>query len=354
MANATIGDDDPFNAISIDYSKKNKFWYAENGNIKHGDPSENGLVYYEALNFPPLLGVWMDYHRGEHRPITGIYPMPYDSYKTRTSGSDLILLGNILGPFLYTFSAFSVARKLISERKGRLREGMRIMGLYDFPYNISWYLWYASFYVVLSFIVGALSLVVLPTVSALWLFLLAFLYFLASLSFAFAISTLFENPNTGSTLTAVIYYVLAITVSVLDRETSKGAISLLPQCAFTLVVQNLGQQLFLGMESPSARLAYQNFTLLQGLTMLTIDFMLWTLLYLYLDQVVPHQYRATRKFYFLFTRGFWREMAGDENEERYRGITADHVPCEASSVTVDEGIENLKGQFLLISHCVEV
>lgn len=130
MANATIGDDDPFNAISIDYSKKNKFWYAENGNIKHGDPSENGLVYYEALNFPPLLGVWMDYHRGEHRPITGIYPMPYDSYKTRTSGSDLILLGNILGPFLYTFSAFSVARKLISERKGRLREGKCGRSLY--------------------------------------------------------------------------------------------------------------------------------------------------------------------------------------------------------------------------------
>ncbi|EER00801.1 conserved hypothetical protein [Perkinsus marinus ATCC 50983] len=169
MANATIGDDDPFNAISIDYSKKNKFWYAENGNIKHGDP-------------------------------------------------------------------------------------------------------------------------------------------------------------------------------MLDRETSKGAISLLPQCAFTLVVQNLGQQLFLGMDSPSARLAYQNFTLLQGLTMLTIDLMLWTLLYLYLDQVVPHEYRATRKFYFLFTRGFWREMMGEEDEERYRGKTADHASCEISSVTVDEGIEKLKGE----------
>ncbi|KAF4688251.1 (ABC) transporter [Perkinsus olseni] len=222
---------------------------------------------------------------------------------------------------------------------------MRIMGLYDLPYNLSWYLWYVSFYLVFSFVVAALSLVILPLVSALWLFLLSLLYFFASMSFAFAVSTLFENPNSGSTLTAVIYYVLAITVSVIERETSKWAISLLPQCAFTLIVQNLGQQLYLGKETPSATLAYRDFTLVQGLVMLIVDFILWTLLYLYLDQVVPHEYRATRKFYFLFTRSFWREMAGkDDDESQSRGLTTDTVPSEVSSVTIDEGIEKPKGE----------
>lgn len=218
------------------------------------------------------------------------------------------------------------------------------MGLYDFPYNVSWYLWYVTFYFVFSIVVAALSLIVLPIVSALWLFILSLLYFFGSLSFAFAISTLFENPNSGSTLTAVIYYVVAISVSVIDRETSKWAISLLPQCAFTLIVQNLGQQLFLGLETPSATLAYQNFTLLQGLVILIVDFILWTLLYLYLDQVVPHEYRATRRFYFLFTRGFLREMFGKDEEVPSRGEATDIVHSESSSVTMAEGIERLKGE----------
>lgn len=123
MGNATIGDRRQFSAISIDYSENNKFWYGENGDIQHGDPDENGLIYYSALNFPAFFGAYMDFQRGEHRPIAGLYPVPYNAYSTRSSGSDLKLLGNVLGPFLYTFSAFSVARKLISERKGRLREG---------------------------------------------------------------------------------------------------------------------------------------------------------------------------------------------------------------------------------------
>ncbi|KAF4655541.1 (ABC) transporter, partial [Perkinsus chesapeaki] len=344
MGNATVGDNGRFKAVSFDYSEYNSFWYAENGDIQHGDPDDNGLIYYEALNMPALLGTYLDYRRGDSRPIAGVYPMPYESYQTRGAGSDLILLGNVLGPFLYTFSAFSVSRKLISERKGRLREGMRIMGLFDFPYNVSWYLWYVSFYLVFSFIVAVLSLVVLPIVSALWLFLLSLLYFFASMSFAFAISTLFENPNSGSTLTAVIYYVLAITVSVIERETSKWAISLLPQCAFTLIIQNLGQQLFLGKESPSATLAFQDFTLLQGLLMLIVDFVLWTVVYLYLDQVVPHEYRSSRKFYFLFTKGFWREMTGKDEVDEARGQGTEAVPSEVSSSTVDEGIERVRGE----------
>ncbi|KAF4688252.1 (ABC) transporter [Perkinsus olseni] len=123
MSNATIGDSGRFKAISVDYSEYNRFWYGENGDIQHGDPDDNGLVYYEALNFPAFMGAWMDYRRGDNRPIAGVYPMPYSSYQTRSSGSDLILLGNVLGPFLYTFSAFSVARKLISERKGKASRG---------------------------------------------------------------------------------------------------------------------------------------------------------------------------------------------------------------------------------------
>ncbi|KAF4714276.1 hypothetical protein FOZ63_018479, partial [Perkinsus olseni] len=50
-------------------------------------------------------------------------------------------------------------------------------------------------------------------------------------------------------------------------------------------------------------------------------------------------------FYFLFTRSFWREMAGkDDDESQSRGLTTDTVPSEVSSVTIDEGIEKPKGE----------
>ncbi|KAF4733565.1 hypothetical protein FOZ63_023779, partial [Perkinsus olseni] len=340
-SNATTGAFD-------DYSDYTRYWYAENGDVQHGDPIDNGLDYYDTMDFPLLMATWMDYLRGSDVPVAALYPMPYPSYKERGSGGTMKQLSGIVGALLFTFSAFSVTRKLISERHGRLREGMRIMGLHDLPYNLSWYAWYFVFYFVLAIAVALLSLGILSPFGALWLFLLTFLYFYASMAFAFSLSTLFEYPNSGSTLTAVIYYILSFVLVAVHRETDKWAVSLLPQCAYTLVMQNLGQQVFLGLANPSSTLKFEEFNLIQGLIMLLVDIVLWTAVYLYLDQVVPHEYRSSRKVYFLFTRSFWREMRGQNiSDDGEAQGSSDQSSEERTSSNKERqyGIEKVAGEY---------
>ncbi|KAF4731356.1 hypothetical protein FOZ62_013495, partial [Perkinsus olseni] len=341
MSNATISDA----WSSSDFSDYTSYWYAANGDYPHGDPTDDGLSFYSALNFPPLMATWMDYRRGSEVPVAALYPMPYPSYRERASGTTMKQICGIIGALLFTFSAFSVSRKLISERRGRLREGMRIMGLHDLPYNLSWYAWYFVFYFVLAIAVALLSLGILSPFGALWLFLLTFLYFYASMAFAFSLSTLFEYPNSGSTLTAVIYYILSFVLVAVHRETDKWAVSLLPQCAYTLVMQNLGQQVFLGLANPSSTLKFEEFSLIQGLIMLLVDIVLWTLVYLYLDQVVPHEYRSSRKVYFLFTRSFWREMRGQNLAYQNADEMTDRSSESSTSSDRRSGIEQVSDEY---------
>ncbi|KAF4707668.1 hypothetical protein FOZ63_023832, partial [Perkinsus olseni] len=87
-SNATIG---AFN----DYSDYTRYWYAENGDYQHGDPIDNGLDYYDTLDFPLLMATWMDYLRGSDAPVAALYPMPYPSYKERGSGTTLKQLSGI-------------------------------------------------------------------------------------------------------------------------------------------------------------------------------------------------------------------------------------------------------------------
>ncbi|KAF4718886.1 hypothetical protein FOZ62_017991, partial [Perkinsus olseni] len=85
MSNATISDA----WSSSDLSDYTSYWYAENGDYPHGDPTDNGLNYYNSLDFPPLMATWMDYRRGSEVPVAALYPMPYPSYRERNSGTTM-------------------------------------------------------------------------------------------------------------------------------------------------------------------------------------------------------------------------------------------------------------------------
>lgn len=199
------------------------------------------------------------------------------------------------------------------------------MGLKDYPYIMSWYLWYFAFYFVISLIVFLFSLWMLPITGSLWLFLLTFLDQLSSMAFTFAVSTLFSSPNSGAVFTCAIYYILAFTLALFGREDSLWGISLLPQCNFTMVCNNIGYQFGIGITNISANVVNHGFTLTMGVVMLIVGFVVWSLVYLYLDQVYPHENVATRKWYFPVQMSYWREILGHEEISKTRGSTSEEV-----------------------------
>ncbi|KAF4695060.1 hypothetical protein FOZ60_005798 [Perkinsus olseni] len=326
--------------VKSKYSRYNTLWWGENEQIQRGDPNDNGPEYYADMGFAIIQAVLDDFKSGGNGTIyLGQFPMPYRAYKTVAAGEAFQGLASMFGVLFYMFPSFAVARKLIAERSGRLREGMRVMGLKDYPYIVSWYLWYFAFYFVIALIVFLFSLWMLPITGSLWLFLLAFLDQLSSMAFTFAVSTLFSSPNSGAVFTCAIYYIIAFTLALFGREQPLWGISLFPQCTFTMICNNIGYQFGIGITNISASVVNHGFNLTIGVVMLIVGFFVWTLVYLYLDQVIPHEYRATRKWYFPFQKSYWDEILGrDVTRKSRRSSSGDG---DAEEVNPDEvsGIE---------------
>ncbi|EER01707.1 Daunorubicin resistance ATP-binding protein drrA, putative [Perkinsus marinus ATCC 50983] len=310
--------------VNTKYARYDTLWWGENDRIQRGDPKDDGPEYYADMGFALIQAVIDDFKEPDNSSIyLGQFPMPYSSYTTVAAGEAFQGLSSMFGVLFYMFPCFAVARKLIAERSGRLREGMRVMGLKDYPYIMSWYLWYFAFYFVISLIVFLFSLWMLPITGSLWLFLLTFLDQLSSMAFTFAVSTLFSSPNSGAVFTCAIYYILAFTLALFGREDSLWGISLLPQCNFTMVCNNIGYQFGIGITNISANVVNHGFTLTMGVVMLIVGFVVWSLVYLYLDQVYPHENVATRKWYFPVQMSYWREILGHEEISKARGSTTE-------------------------------
>ena len=88
---------------------------------------------------------------------------------------------------------------------------------------------------------------------------------------------------------------------------SKSWASLLAPVAFGLNLDVLAttESNGVGITATNLYSTYHNYNFGQGLFMLVVDFVLYTVLAWYLDQVVPSEFGVRRPWYFIFLRDYW-------------------------------------------------
>lgn len=207
--------------------------------------------------------------------------------------------------FLYPVSR--AVRVLVSEKEGRMKEALRMMGLPDLIYHGSWFITFQLQWIVTNVLI---LLVVNNSVfrySNNWLvFLWLEAVALAVMAFCFLISTFFSRSRTAATLGSVIFfgaffpYYFVGGAAVTDVASKTWASLLAPTCLA------LGSDTFaafegglVGVQASNAKQSYEDrLPYANMVTMLLVDAALYLILAWYLDNVIPSEFGTPLPWHF--------------------------------------------------------
>jgi ATP-binding cassette subfamily A (ABC1) protein 3 len=199
-------------------------------------------------------------------------------------------LFNFMILLIYIPPVYNTIYLIVQEKETRIKESMRMMGMTDVPYWLSWFIFFAFINTLLatsSWFLLIWNVINHSSKFLIWLFL--WLYGLAVFGQIAFMQSFFEKAKHSGVLGSVIYFgCFMLTILTKIPNMSKGAkliLSLIPQVAMSQmcevfgILEGSGQGLTFGTITKDIA----NFNFLDGIIMLTLDCVLFIFLGLYLD-----------------------------------------------------------------------
>lgn len=245
-------------------------------------------------------------------------------------------------PFV-TFLIVNVA----AEKEHRLKDTMTMMGLYDSAFWLSWGLLYAALVTTMSILMSIIATytALFPNSDFLVVFLLIFLYGISSIFFSFMLTPLFKKPKfastVGSMLTVVFGCLSLFTVLMKDfPQPLVWVLCLLSPSAFSI---GIAQVVYLEAQGDGAvfsSLVYGPHPLYVPLLMLVLDCILYLLLALYLDQVLPGEFGMKRSLVYFLKPSYWSKRS-----KRYVEVSSVYEMDVNGAPGVNESVEPVSPEF---------
>ncbi|XP_062976125.1 cholesterol transporter ABCA5 [Elgaria multicarinata webbii] len=229
----------------------------------------------------------------------------------------------ILIYLVIAFSPFGyyLAIHIVAEKEKKLKEFLMIMGLHDTAFWLSWVLLYTSLIFVMSLLMSIIATFssLFPKSSSFVIFLLFFLYGISSVFFAFMLTPLFKKSKHVGTvefLSTLAFGFVGLSIVLLEDFPKSFVWLLSPLCQCTFLV---GIAQVMHLEDYEEGTAFSNLThgpypLVISLMLLALDSMLYLLLALYLDQVIPGEHGLRRSFFFFLKPSFWLKQTRNYKE----------------------------------------
>eukprot|EP01135_Chromosphaera_perkinsii_P005752 Nk52_evm52s359 gene=Nk52_evmTU52s359 len=299
--------------------------------------------------------------------LLNVYPYPEywdDDYVNAISNS--------LGLFFMLAWLYSVAitvKAVCEEKEKRLKETMKIMGLKNWINVLSW--WISGFiFFFLTIIIATIltkygSIVEYTSISVMFVYYV--LFGLATLSFAFMISSWFTNAKIGAVAAAVLYFLSYVPFTFVDNnwdDTSTGTKSV--YCILSTTCFCQGAKVIALFEKQGKGVDWNNikdgptpdddFSLQMVFNGMFIDIFLYFIIAWYCEAVFPGQYGIPEKWYFFLTPSYWGctrkgrgsfketvdPVKGPTNEEEPKGLHAG-IMLKDLQKTYSNGKKALKG-----------
>ncbi|GLD97436.1 hypothetical protein PINS_up006120 [Pythium insidiosum] len=267
-----------------------------------------------ALGGPSIQEALLKPLRQVPQPYLGgaVAPFPIETYVSSPfydQVKDVFALVFILA-YLYCVSRILVV--FIQEKESRLREYMKILGVKEKAIIISWYITYGTILLVGTFFQALAGLIGLFANSSVFIiFLFFFLFSLSVLSFGFLVSTIFSKARVGAFSGMVLFFLMYFVSTIFTPQTSERSKSI--GCLLSPVALSQGVRVLANLESTGQGIAFSNINVLSdnfrfstALLFFLIDTVLYTLLGLYFEKVIPKEYGTTLKWYFPVSPSYWR------------------------------------------------
>ena len=236
-------------------------------------------IYFYTL--PPLMGILL-------------LVLFYNTFEILESGS---LEAYIIPVSTWVFS-LKVTVAIVHEKYTKLQESMKMMGLYEISYWISYFLYDGVIMgASLSFVAALLSLAHVFNGNVIDVFFMYLFYCMSIVTFVFFISAFFDTPATASQAILAVnigFYVIYIACysDIMDSDDLQRFLCLFPPLAFQMACGSYASN-------------YHGVSLadINGISFANI--FIYSALAWYFAQVWPNEFGVQQPFYFIFLKSYW-------------------------------------------------
>ncbi|CAF0854184.1 unnamed protein product [Adineta ricciae] len=229
----------------------------------------------------------------------------------------------------WIFTVSMNVKDIVYEKEKRLKEIMRIMGLYD---SVHWFTWFVLCVVVM--LVTSLLLVLILKFgkitqfsNLLILFILFVCYTLATINQCFLISVFFKRANLAACGAGIIYFLLYLPYTALINYDSQtltwhkviaclsSTVAFGLSCDYIARFEGMTQGIQWSNINKGAK-PNDNFTFLYCLIMMLVDSVIYMLLTVYIENVFPGEYGIPQPWYYPLTKKYWFGYDVDKIRQR--------------------------------------
>lgn len=197
--------------------------------------------------------------------------------------------------------------RLVKEKESGAKESMRMMGMTDAPYWLSWFVHYTAINTVVSLCAwGVLLINTIQYSSKGYLLLFFWLYGEAVFGQIVFLQSFFSQSKFAGIVATIVYFGGGLVNKFLSSadlsRTKKILASIIPQAALQQgsIVFAEYECTGVGIDSSTAAVIYQNYSFNTALAMMAASFALFFTLGLYLDKIIPSKYGSTKNPCFCF------------------------------------------------------
>ncbi|CAK4080257.1 unnamed protein product [Aphanomyces euteiches] len=244
------------------------------------------------------------------------YPFPIQQYISAPFYSLVSQVFSLVFILAYLHAVSKVIVVLVREKETKSRELMKILGVRESAIVLSWYMTYIMIFVLSSVVAGIAGKLLFPNTSAGYMIIMFFLFSMTILSYGFLVSAIFSNSKTAATV---------------GNSTLANV-----------------EGVSTGLTAENANSAYSNYRFQGGLGMMVFDAILYSLLALYLQEVIPQEYGTPKKWYFPLQPSFW--LGGSRADAKVVDKVAEAAPetINVESVGVELQAQEQDGRALRI------
>ena len=278
-----------------------------------------------------------------------VTPMKYIDFRVDPFGQ---LFGNITVICIliaYIFPLNIYVYKIVKENETRIREGMKIMGLGDSEYFLSYFIQYIVISIFVTSINAFIYQLVLTTIPYYYLYGLIFLFSLDVFALVYFCQSFIDKRRISIVLTFIIYAILyCLTLSCLFESSGdfyfKLFMALIPAVNLTLSVDLLFKfdYHFKKFYDRDFTIKHYRYSLSWAYVMFVVDFFLFIFLGYYLSNVLPHDYGIRKPWYFLFSCNYWSKKGKKKYYSKKNKKEFEEYQTEESKTLDEESFSYLK------------
>ena len=342
-------DNDKIGDVGIqDIPKGNLFDKFQNG------PDMFSFMIYQQGTYNYMMKVVNEYilrneTKDNHASFSyGIFAMKYTDYKLDIYGQYFGYILVIIIIIAYMIPLILYVYRIVQEKEAKTKEGMKIMGLGEGEYFLSYFIQFTIISLFISIINSFLLFEVFKNIPWIYLYLTVFLFSLDIFALIYFFQSFMDKTRICIVLSVIIYFIMyCISLSCMLDETSfeiKAILSIFPAVGLNLGLLQLSKfgYKFKHFYNRDLFIYHTNYSIFFMYMSFIFDFLFYIFLGFYLQNVLPHDFGIRKPWYFLCTLSYWgkgrkkKYITIEEKKELPEFNTRDSLALE------DEKKEHLK------------